>query len=137
MDPVWFTNVLMKYFTTIGMPRNENYPKNTSASAATRRPQRRRGDLLCWDDIKIFRDKWPGILMIKGINRPDDAVKAMDYGVDGINVEPWRTASWTCRRPRSTPDIADAVGDRAAYSTRAQGRGSDIAKGAGAPRRCC
>ncbi len=24
--PVWFTNVLMKYFTTIGMPRNENYP---------------------------------------------------------------------------------------------------------------
>src|SRR5215472_2685982 len=24
--PVWFTNVLMKYLTTIGMPRNENYP---------------------------------------------------------------------------------------------------------------
>ena len=24
--PVWFTKVLMKYFTTIGMPRNENYP---------------------------------------------------------------------------------------------------------------
>ena len=24
--PVWFTNVLMKYLTTIGMPRNENFP---------------------------------------------------------------------------------------------------------------
>src|SRR5258708_24747593 len=25
--PAWFTNVLLKYLTTIGMPRNENYPE--------------------------------------------------------------------------------------------------------------
>ena len=45
-----------------------------------------RQDSLNWEDIKIFRDKWPGILMIKGINRPDDALKAIEYGVDGIVV---------------------------------------------------
>ena len=28
-----------------------------------------RQDSLNWDDIKIFRDIWPGILMLKGINR--------------------------------------------------------------------
>ncbi len=34
--PVWFTNVLMKYFTTIGMPRNENYPDEYKRSVAQR-----------------------------------------------------------------------------------------------------
>ena len=99
--PVWFTNVLMKYFTTIGMPRNENYPdeykrmkRNDPATT-----QMTRQDSLCWDDIKIFRDKWPGILMVKGINRPDDAVKAIEYGVRRHRrVEPWRTEHGQRRR---------------------------------------
>ena len=39
--PVWFTNVLMKYLTTIGMPRNENYPGRVQAAVA-RRPQHAR-----------------------------------------------------------------------------------------------
>ena len=34
--PVWFTNVLMKYFTTIGMPRNENYPDEYRRRVAQR-----------------------------------------------------------------------------------------------------
>ena len=99
--PVWFTNVLMKYLTTIGMPRNENYPdeykrmkRNDPATT-----QMTRQDSLCWDDIKIFRDKWPGILMVKGINRPDDAVKAIEYGVRRHRrVEPWRTEHGQRRR---------------------------------------
>ena len=45
-----------------------------------------RQDSLNWDDIRIFRDKWPGVLMLKGINRVDDALKAVSYGVDGIIV---------------------------------------------------
>ena len=99
--PVWFTNVLMKYFTTIGMPRNENYPdeykrmkRNDPATT-----QMTRQDSLSWDDIKIFRDKWPGILMVKGINRPDDAVKAIEYGVRRHRrVEPWRAQHGQRRR---------------------------------------
>ena len=73
-----------------------------------------RQDSLCWDDIKIFRDKWPGILMIKGINRPDDAVKAIEYGVDGIVVSNHggRNMDSVVASIDVLPEIAEAVGDR-------------------------
>ena len=73
-----------------------------------------RQDLLNWDDIKIFRDKWPGILMLKGINRPDDAVKAIEYGVDGIVVSNHggRNMDSAAATIDMLPEIAEAVGDK-------------------------
>ena len=131
--PVWFTNVLMKYFTTIGMPRNENYPdeykrmkRNDPATT-----QMTRQDSLCWDDIKIFRDKWPGILMVKGINRPDDAVKAIEYGCDGIVVSNHggRNMDSVVASIDALPEIAEAVGERGTVILDSGvRRGSDIAK---------
>lgn len=41
---------------------------------------------LHWNDVKNIREQWPGTLLIKGILHPDDAAKAIDYGVDGIIV---------------------------------------------------
>ena len=132
--PVWFTNVLMKYFTTIGMPRNENYPGRIPADEAQRSRTPRemtRQDSLNWEDIKIFRDKWPGILMIKGINRPDDAVKAIEYGVDGIVVSNHggRNMDSVVASIDVLPDIAEAVGERlTVILDSGVRRGSDIAK---------
>ena len=131
--PMWFSTVLMKYFTTIGMPRNENYPD------AYRRMKRNdptttemtRQDSLNWEDIKIFRDKWPGILMLKGINRPEDAVKALSYGVDGIIVSNHggRNMDSAGASIDVLPDIAEAVGDRATVILDSGvRRGSDIVK---------
>jgi (S)-mandelate dehydrogenase len=37
-----------------------------------------------WEDIKKYRDLWPKKLIIKGILHPEDALKAIDCGVDGI-----------------------------------------------------
>jgi (S)-mandelate dehydrogenase len=37
-----------------------------------------------WEDIKKYRDLWPRKLIIKGILHPKDALKALEYGVDGI-----------------------------------------------------
>lgn len=39
---------------------------------------------LSWDDIAHLRANWEGPLIIKGIMHPDDAVKAVEYGVDGL-----------------------------------------------------
>jgi (S)-mandelate dehydrogenase len=131
--PVWFTNVLMKYFTTIGMPRNENYPdeyRRMSRNDPTTAEMTRQ-DSLNWDDIRIFRDKWPGILMIKGINRPDDAVKAVEYGVDGIVVSNHggRNMDSVVASIDALPDIAEAVGERGTVILDSGvRRGSDIAK---------
>ena len=131
--PAWFTSVLMKYFTTIGMPRNENYPEEYRRTHRSDKAtaEMMRQDSLCWDDIKIFREKWPGILMIKGINRPDDAVKAMEYGVDGIIVSNHggRNMDSVVASIDALPDIAEAVGDRGTVILDSGvRRGSDIAK---------
>lgn len=37
-----------------------------------------------WDDIRWLRQQWLGRLVLKGILEPDDALQALDCGVDGI-----------------------------------------------------
>ncbi|MBV9249882.1 MAG: alpha-hydroxy-acid oxidizing protein [Acetobacteraceae bacterium] len=131
--PVWFSSVLMKYFTTIGMPRNENYPTEYRRASRTDNAAAEimRQDSLCWDDIRIFRDKWPGILIIKGINRPDDAAKAIEYGVDGLIVSNHggRNMDSVVASIDVLPEIAEAVGDRTTLILDSGvRRGSDIVK---------
>jgi isopentenyl diphosphate isomerase/L-lactate dehydrogenase-like FMN-dependent dehydrogenase len=131
--PTWATSVLLKYFRTIGMPRNENYPEpyRRRISAAPDTFQVMRQDSLCWDDIKTFRKMWPGILMLKGINRPDDAVKAIEHGVDGIIVSNHggRNMDSVVASIDALPDVAEAVGERATVLLDSGvRRGSDIAK---------
>src|SRR4051794_39381786 len=131
--PVWFSTVLMKYFTTIGMPRNENYPEPYRRPIGTDPGTREvmRQDSLNWDDIKIFRDKWPGILMLKGINRVDDALKAVGYGIDGLIVSNHggRNMDSAAATLDMLPEIAEAVGDKATVILDSGvRRGSDIVK---------
>lgn len=88
-------------------------------------------DSLSWEDIKIFRKMWPGILMIKGVNRPDDAVKAAEYGCDGIVVSNHggRNMDSAVASMDALPEIAEAVGEKATVILDSGvRRGSDIAK---------
>ena len=131
--PTWATTVLLKYLRTIGMPRNENYPdpyrRPIGNDAHTKEVMRQ--DSLNWDDIAIFRDKWPGILMLKGINRVDDALKAISYGVDGLIVSNHggRNMDSAAATIDLLPEIAEAVGDRATVILDSGvRRGSDIVK---------
>jgi len=39
-----------------------------------------------WDAIAWIREEWPGRLILKGILHPEDAERAMEYGLDGIVV---------------------------------------------------
>jgi (S)-mandelate dehydrogenase len=133
MHPTWATTVLMKYLRTIGMPRNENYPepyrRPIGNDAHTKEVMRQ--DSLNWDDIKIFRDKWPGILMLKGINRVDDALKAVSYGVDGLIVSNHggRNMDSAAATIDMLPEIAEAVGNKATVLLDSGvRRGSDIVK---------
>lgn len=139
--PAWFSSVLLKYFTTIGMPRNENYPegmRRTIGSDVTTREVMRQ-DSLNWDDIKIFRDKWPGILMLKGINRVDDALKAISVGCDGIVVSNHggRNMDSAAATIDILPEIAEAVGDKITIILDSGvRRGSDIAKAVALGAKC-
>jgi isopentenyl diphosphate isomerase/L-lactate dehydrogenase-like FMN-dependent dehydrogenase len=133
MHPEWFARTLVKYLVTIGMPRNENYPegmrRTIGSDVATREVMRQ--DSLSWDDIKIFRDKWPGILMLKGINRVDDALRAVSAGVDGIVVSNHggRNMDSAAATIDMLPEIAQAVGDKiTVLLDSGVRRGSDIVK---------
>jgi len=133
LHPWWSATVLAKYFRTIGMPRYENYPdpyrRPVVGDPGTKEVMRQ--DNLSWDDIRIFRDKWPGILMLKGINRPDDAVRAIEYGVDGLIVSNHggRNMDSAVASIDVLPEIAEAVGERLTVILDSGiRRGSDIAK---------
>ena len=74
---------------------------------------------------------WPGILMLKGINRPDDAVKAVSTGVDGIVVSNHggRNMDSAAATIDVLPEIAEAVGDSVTVLLDSGvRRGSDIVK---------
>ncbi len=85
----------------------------------------------CWDDVRRFRDLWPGKLVLKGILRADDAERAIATGVDGIVLSNHggRQLDGSISGIEALPEIARAVGGRA--SILVDGgvrRGSDIAK---------
>ena len=132
--PSWTLSVMGRYLTTIGMPKHENYPTQfqgaITAGAAGRRDEMR-VDSLNWDDIAKFRDMWPGILMLKGVNRIDDALKALTYGVDGIIVSNHggRNMDSAAATLAVLPEIAEAVGDKCTVILDSGvRRGSDIVK---------
>ena len=69
---------------------------------------------LTWADIEKYRELWPGKLILKGVMRVDDAVKAADVGVDGLIVSN-HGARQLDRAPSALdvlPAINAAVGDR-------------------------
>ena len=131
--PAWTTGVLMKYFTSGRFPRHENYPDEYQKSILSGVGSRdaMRADSLAWDDIAKFRDIWPGVLMLKGVNRPDDAVKALSYGIDGLVVSNHggRNMDSAAATLDVLPEIAEAVGDRLTLILDSGvRRGSDIVK---------
>ncbi len=74
---------------------------------------------------------WPGVLMIKGVNRPDDALRAVEHGCDGIIVSNHggRNMDSAVATIDVLPDVAEAVGDKATVLIDSGvRRGSDIAK---------
>jgi (S)-mandelate dehydrogenase len=132
--PAWTVGVMGRYLTTIGMPKHENYPaefQGTITSGAAGRRDEMRVDSLNWDDVKIFREKWPGILMLKGVNRADDALKALNHGVDGLIVSNHGGRNMdSSNAPLDVlPEIADAVGNKlTVILDSGVRRGSDIVK---------
>ncbi len=131
--PAWARGVLLKYFTSIGFLRHENYPPEYQKSILSGVGSRdaMRANSLDWDDIKRFRDMWKGPLLLKGVNRPDDAVKAIEYGLDGLIVSNHggRNMDSSAAPLDVLGQVTEAVGDRCTVILDSGvRRGSDIAK---------
>ena len=84
-----------------------------------------------WDDIRRLRDLWPRKLLLKGVLRADDALRAVAAGIDGIVLSNHggRQLDGAISGIEALPEIVRAVGGRA--SVLVDGgvrRGGDIAK---------
>jgi isopentenyl diphosphate isomerase/L-lactate dehydrogenase-like FMN-dependent dehydrogenase len=133
MHPGWLQRVLFRYMATTGMPRHQNYPKEyqirITGDASSKKDLRAHS--MNWDDVDRLRQMWPGTLILKGILRPDDAVRAVERGADGIVVSNHggRNMDSAIASIDVLPEIVAAVGDRTTVMLDSGiRRGSDIVK---------
>ena len=86
---------------------------------------------MSWDDVKRFRDLWPGNFVLKGIMHPRDAELSRDAGVDGLMVSNHgaRQLNASPSPMEVFPAIRDAVGDKMTLMLDSGVRsGTDVAK---------
>ena len=69
---------------------------------------------LSWSDLEIFRDIWPGTMMIKGVQDVEDARIAADLGIEAVALSNHggRQLDSSPAPFELLPETVDAVGDR-------------------------
>ena len=67
-----------------------------------------------WSHFRRLRDKWDGQVLLKGILHPDDALRAVEEGCDGIVVSNHggRQLDYGPASIAALPGVVKAVGDR-------------------------
>jgi len=95
---------------------------------------------ITWDEIRTIRKAWPGKLVLKGIQHPDDAELAVAAGADGVIVSNHggRQLDAAPASIDSLPAIAERVGERMTVMLDSGVRsGLDVVKAMGRGARCC
>ena len=83
--PAWALDMLRNGLP--GMANLEGYPFSTPTGTDIVTAVGREMDAgLDWEYIRRLRDEWPGKLLLKGVERPDDAERAVSVGCDGVVV---------------------------------------------------
>jgi (S)-mandelate dehydrogenase len=83
--PAWMLEVLRHGLP--GMANLEGYHFSAPAGTDIVTAVGREMDAgLDWEYIKRLREQWPGKLLLKGVERPDDAERAVAVGCDGVVV---------------------------------------------------
>lgn len=111
--PAWILDVLKNGLP--GMANFEGYKfSSTEATDIVTAVGREMDASLDWDYAKRLRDLWPGKLLLKGVERPDDALRAAQIGCDGIVVSNHggRQLDGAAATFDALPHIARAVGSK-------------------------
>ncbi|KAH0261158.1 FMN-dependent alpha-hydroxy acid dehydrogenase, partial [Aureobasidium melanogenum] len=67
-----------------------------------------------WDEVQHLKDNWDGPIVLKGIQHPEDARRAVEVGVQGIVVSNHggRQLDGAIGSLEMLPEIVEAVGDK-------------------------
>ena len=83
-NPVWGYHTIRR-----GLPRLrtvEHYTNTNDMKFVSGFVGNRLGGTLDWEYCKELRDIWEGPIVLKGVLNPDDALKVVEVGLDGIYV---------------------------------------------------
>jgi (S)-mandelate dehydrogenase len=111
--PAWLLEILR--FGLPGMANFEGYrfstPEGTDIVTAVGREMDAGLD---WEALKRLRDLWPRKLLLKGVERPDDAERAAALGCDGVVVSNHggRQLDGAAPTLEALPAVASAVGNK-------------------------
>jgi isopentenyl diphosphate isomerase/L-lactate dehydrogenase-like FMN-dependent dehydrogenase len=91
-------------------------PEEDRAAAVARWASMFTGTALRWDRLDLLRRHWPGPIVLKGVQHPADAARAVDAGMDGVVVSNHggRQVDRAIGALDALPGIVEAVGERAA-----------------------
>jgi len=69
---------------------------------------------MTWEDLASLRSHWSGPIVLKGIQHPDDARRALDHGIDGVIVSNHggRQLDGAIGSAAALPGVAHAVAGR-------------------------
>ncbi len=111
--PAWLLEILRHGLP--GMANFEGYRFSTPAGTDIATAVGREMDAgLDWEALKRLRDLWPRKLLLKGVERPDDAERAAALGCDGVVVSNHggRQLDGAAATLDALPHIAKAVGNK-------------------------
>jgi len=111
--PAWLLDILRHRLP--GMANFEGYkfssPTGTDIATAVGREM---DASFNWEGLKRLRDLWPRKLLLKGVERPDDAERALATGCDGVVVSNHGGRQLDGAAPSlgALPAVARAVGSK-------------------------
>ena len=111
--PAWALDMLRNGLP--GMANLEGYPFTTPSGTDIVTAVGREMDAgLDWEYIKRLRELWPGKLLLKGVERADDAERAVTVGCDGIVVSNHggRQLDGAAATLEALPAISSSVGKK-------------------------
>ena len=127
--PRWSRNFITRPRLTTGNMASPRQAAGEGVLAHAAYVNRQFDPSVTWDDIEAFREQWDGPVLLKGILRPDDAVRAVEHGIDGIIVSNHggRQLDHAISTIEALPAIAEVVAGRSEiYLDSGIRRGTDI-----------
>jgi len=131
--PGWCLRVLAQQYMKRGAFKKENYPPELSRkiTGSDLSYKHVKTDSQSWEDIRRIRDMWPGNMLIKGLQSAEDAVLAVQEGLQGVVLSNHggRYIDSAPAPLQVLPEVRAAVGDRIRIIIDSGARrGSDLVK---------
>ncbi|MES2185846.1 MAG: alpha-hydroxy acid oxidase [Pseudomonadota bacterium] len=138
--PAWLLGTLGKTLARHGMPHFENWRAERGAPIISSTVQRdfQARDHLDWGHLGAIRELWKGPLVVKGLLRWQDAVRAQDMGFDGVIVSNHggRQMDGAISPLQVLPEIVKAAPRLTVMMDSGIRRGSDVLKALSLGARC-